>query len=41
MNSSFSAVLTSASPLQEALGDVVYCGLPDVGTNLSQSGDLS
>lgn len=23
---------------QEALGDVVYCGLPEVGANLSQSG---
>ncbi|XP_053478538.1 glycine cleavage system protein H (aminomethyl carrier), a [Ictalurus furcatus] len=25
---------------QEALGDVVYCGLPDVGTNLSQSDEF-
>lgn len=24
--------------LQEALGDVVYCGLPDVGTQLAQQG---
>lgn len=26
--------------LQEALGDVVYCGLPDVGTQLSQQGTV-
>ncbi|XP_076848749.1 glycine cleavage system protein H (aminomethyl carrier), a [Brachyhypopomus gauderio] len=25
---------------QEALGDVVYCGLPDVGTKLSQSDEF-
>ncbi|XP_012696750.1 glycine cleavage system protein H (aminomethyl carrier), a [Clupea harengus] len=25
---------------QEALGDVVYCGLPDVGTQLSQSDEF-
>lgn len=24
--------------LQEALGDVVYCGLPEVGTQLAQQG---
>ena len=26
--------------LQEALGDVVYCGLPEVGTQLAQQGML-
>lgn len=24
--------------LQEALGDVVYCGLPEVGTQLAKTG---
>lgn len=27
--------------LQEALGDVVYCGLPEVGTQLAQQGMAS
>ncbi len=26
---------------QEALGDVVYCGLPEAGTKLSLSGNYS
>lgn len=26
---------------QEALGDVVYCGLPEAGTQLSLSGNYS
>lgn len=28
----------SKSVMQEALGDVVYCGLPEVGTQLAQTG---
>lgn len=31
-------LLTFVLRLQNALGDVVYCGLPEVGTHLAQNG---
>lgn len=29
------------TPFQEALGDVVYCGLPEVGQRLEQMGTIN
>lgn len=34
----FATSLASCPDLQAALGDVVYCGLPEVGTKLAQQG---
>lgn len=33
--------MTILLPFQEALGDVVYCGLPEVGQRLEQMGTFN
>ncbi|TSL75302.1 Glycine cleavage system H protein, mitochondrial [Bagarius yarrelli] len=36
----FPVYVMASVPAEEALGDVVYCGLPDVGTKLSQGDEF-